>query len=330
MPRLRLFLPLALAIVLIAGLTGSPAEKPSSDPNTQSKSEAADPKNGPSGDLERDEKYRSEWAYRVALEQGSASKAVTSILGTRIKPGAVLGKRKEHKGSHDVVQKIGVSGPKRTGKLHVFEYNDEDISIHNLSVRFVSADGRETKKQEQIARNEAAEKEQARAAEADRAEGERLAKLDAQAQKVAAEQAAAKEKAANQQAQKRLTQIEKANDILGSIFENLDPKEIAKAERPLQAILVEKLDKAVAQLEGESIGDPLVVAAMQEKFGNSLFGLGEPGKASAAPKEMDGRRTALPRVPGHPREEAVRRLVNLQHQVDARRGALGPEEVRRR
>jgi eukaryotic-like serine/threonine-protein kinase len=82
-----------------------------------------------------------------------------------------------------------------------------------------------------------------------------------------------------QQAQKRLRQIEKANDILGSIFENLDPKEIAKAERPLQAILVEKVDKAVAQLEGESIGDPLVVASMQLKFGYSLLGLGEPGKA---------------------------------------------------
>ncbi len=106
---------------------------------------------------------------------------------------------------------------------------------------------------------------QAQQAEADRAEGERLAKLDAVAQ--------------TEQAQKRLLQIEKANDILGSIFENLDPKEIAKAERPLQAILVEKLDKAVAQLEGESIGDPLVVAAMQIKFGNSLVGLGEPGKA---------------------------------------------------
>src|SRR5262249_13010223 len=94
----------------------------------------------------------------------------------------------------------------------------------------------------------------ARQAEAERAEGERLAKLEAVAQ--------------TERAQKRLAQIEKANDLLGSIFENLDPKEIAKAERPLQAILVEKLDKAVAQLEGESIGDPLVVAAMQVKFGS--------------------------------------------------------------
>ena len=124
------------------------------------------------------------------------------------------------------------------------------------------------------------EARQAQQAEADRAEGERLAKLDAQAQKANAEQAAAAEKAANARSQKRLTQIEKANDILGSIFENLDPKEIAKAERPLQVILVEKLDKAVAQLEGESIGDPLVVAAMQNKFGLSLLGLGEGGKAT--------------------------------------------------
>jgi len=85
--------------------------------------------------------------------------------------------------------------------------------------------------------------------------------------------------AANEQSQKRLGQIEKANDILGSIFENLDPREIARADRPLQAVLVEKLDKAVDQLEGEAIGDPLVVAGMQYKFGVSLQSLGEPDKA---------------------------------------------------
>jgi tetratricopeptide (TPR) repeat protein/tRNA A-37 threonylcarbamoyl transferase component Bud32 len=84
---------------------------------------------------------------------------------------------------------------------------------------------------------------------------------------------------AEQQAQKRLKQIEKVDDILTSIFQNLDPREIARAERPLQAILVEKLDKVMEQLEGESIGDPLVVAAIQGKFGISLIGLGEPGKA---------------------------------------------------
>jgi serine/threonine protein kinase len=120
----------------------------------------------------------------------------------------------------------------------------------------------------------------------ERAEGERLAKLEAQArqaeaerQKGRAEKAAAAEKLANEQAQRQLQQIEKANDILGSIFANLDPKVIAQAGRPLQAILVEKLDAAVVQLEGESIGDPLVVAAMQVRLGRSLRGLGAPGKA---------------------------------------------------
>jgi serine/threonine protein kinase/tetratricopeptide (TPR) repeat protein len=108
--------------------------------------------------------------------------------------------------------------------------------------------------------------------ETQRAEGERLAKQDA-------ERAAAAATSANEQAQKRLRQIEKANDLLGSIFENLNPQKIAEADRPLQAILVENLDKAVAQLEGESIGEPLVVAAMQNRFAISLMSLGELGKA---------------------------------------------------
>ena len=52
-------------------------------------------------------------------------------------------------------------------------------------------------------------------------------------------------------------------------------------------------------------------------------------------KPAEGRQTrrgraAPPRVPGHPREEGARRLVDVQHAVDARRGAVGPEEVRRR
>ena len=111
------------------------------------------------------------------------------------------------------------------------------------------------------------------------AKAERLAKLDAQAETKKAEVAAKKEKTAYAQAQKRLAQIEKANEILGSIFKNLNPLEIARNERPLQAILLEKLDKAVEQLEGDSIGDPLVVAKIQEQFGISLLGLGDPGKA---------------------------------------------------
>jgi serine/threonine protein kinase len=112
--------------------------------------------------------------------------------------------------------------------------------------------------EQQAAMHERDEKEKARQAEADRAEGERLAK---------------------KQAQQRLGQIQKANDLLGSIFESLDPKEVAKETRPLQAMLVEKLDMAVEQLEGDAVGDPLLVAALQDKLGVSLIGLGEPKKA---------------------------------------------------
>ena len=120
----------------------------------------------------------------------------------------------------------------------------------------------------------------AQRAEAQRAEGERLAKLAAEAQKDRAQEATAYAKAANQKAQKRLSQIEKANDILGSIFVGLDPREIARADRPLQAMLVEKLDLAVAQIEGDAIGDPLVVASIQNKLGTSLLALGAPNRAA--------------------------------------------------
>ncbi|HZL34922.1 MAG TPA: serine/threonine-protein kinase [Tepidisphaeraceae bacterium] len=87
--------------------------------------------------------------------------------------------------------------------------------------------------------------------------------------------------AANLQAQKRFNQLEKANDILGSIFENLNPRKTANDGRPLQAILVDKLDDAVGQLEGDAIGDPVIVAGLQFKLASSLMGLGQTDKAIA-------------------------------------------------
>jgi serine/threonine protein kinase/tetratricopeptide (TPR) repeat protein len=98
----------------------------------------------------------------------------------------------------------------------------------------------------------------ARHAEAQRAENERLAK---------------------EQAQKRLTQIEASSEILGSIFDSLDPSQIDRSDQPLRLILVENLDNAVKQLEGEAIGDALVVANLQKRLGVSLLGLDESDKA---------------------------------------------------
>ncbi len=107
----------------------------------------------------------------------------------------------------------------------------------------------------------------AQAAEAARADGERLAKQQAL-------DAAVAEKAANAQAQARLAQIEKGNAVLTSIFEDLDIKKVKEGTEPLEAVLAKRLVKAAEQLEGEAIGDPLVMASLQIKLGETLCNLG--------------------------------------------------------
>ncbi len=82
-----------------------------------------------------------------------------------------------------------------------------------------------------------------------------------------------------QEAEKRLNQIEKANDILGSIFKYLDPKKAEEEGKPLSALLGERLDQATAQIEGEAIGDPLTVARVQQTLGDCHLTLGNPEKA---------------------------------------------------
>ena len=93
------------------------------------------------------------------------------------------------------------------------------------------------------------------------AEAERLAKLDADAKR--------------KEAERNLAFAKKGNVILGSVFAGLDPKQIAESGRPLQDVLRQNLSKAVKELEGSAIGEPLEVAAMQETLGMSLLGLGE-------------------------------------------------------
>jgi hypothetical protein len=80
-------------------------------------------------------------------------------------------------------------------------------------------------------------------------------------------------------AEKRLVQLEKANEILGSIFKDLNPDQAERESKPLRALLGERLDQATAQLEGEVIGDSLAVARMQMTLGESQLGLAYPEKA---------------------------------------------------
>jgi tetratricopeptide (TPR) repeat protein len=125
---------------------------------------------------------------------------------------------------------------------------------------------------ERIARNDAVEQtrraeaaaeqeRQAKLREAERAEGERQAKLEAEAKR--------------KEAERNLAFAKKGNEILGSVFAGLNPKQIAESGRPLQDMLRENLGKAVKELEGSAIGEPLEVAAMQQTLSQSLLGLGE-------------------------------------------------------
>jgi eukaryotic-like serine/threonine-protein kinase len=140
---------------------------------------------------------------------------------------------------------------------------------------------------------------QAQRAEAARAEGERLAKLEAEAQETKAMAAASAEKAAKEQAQKRLAQIEKGNEIITSIFTDLDIRKEKKGAGPLEAVLAERLVKAASQLEGEAVGDPLVVAGLQDRLGLSLLSLGHPtGAIPLFAKARETRRSHL--GPDHP------------------------------
>jgi non-specific serine/threonine protein kinase/serine/threonine-protein kinase len=102
--------------------------------------------------------------------------------------------------------------------------------------------------------------EQAKQAEAERATGEEKAKLEAL-------NAAAL-------AQQRLRHIEKGNEILTSVFTDLDPQAEEKEGRQLRLILGDRLMKAAEQLEGETIGDPVLVAGLQDRLGLSLLHLG--------------------------------------------------------
>lgn len=104
----------------------------------------------------------------------------------------------------------------------------------------------------------------------------------ANVQREMAEKSAIAERDAKVEADKKRAEAEtnlafakKGNELLGSVFEGLNPKKIAESGRPLQDILKDNLKKAVKELEGSVIGDPLTVAEMQLRLGGSLIALGE-------------------------------------------------------
>ncbi len=111
--------------------------------------------------------------------------------------------------------------------------------------------------------------------------------------------AAEKEKQAKEDAVRNLGFAKKGNELLGSVFTGLDPKANYATVGEFSEALKNNLKKAVAELEGSAIGDPLEVAAMQNTLGQSLLGLGEANLAvEVLEKARDTRTTKL--GPDHP------------------------------
>jgi serine/threonine protein kinase/lipopolysaccharide biosynthesis regulator YciM len=122
----------------------------------------------------------------------------------------------------------------------------------------------------------------ATAAEADalKAQREEAAQAEKERQaNAAANAAAAAAQLANEQAQKRLEQLRKTNDVLLSVFADLDNRQVKDGTEPLEAVLAKRLLKAAAELEGEALGDPLMVAGLQARLGLTLVHLGYPREA---------------------------------------------------
>ncbi len=125
----------------------------------------------------------------------------------------------------------------------------------------------------------------ARNAETARTEGERLAKLDADQKR--------------RDAETNLGYAKKANELLGSVFENLSPTQNYATVAELRNALEANLSRAIQDLEGTAIGDPLAVAEMQMTLGESLLGLGAADQA--IPLFLRARETRTAKLgPDHP------------------------------
>lgn len=145
----------------------------------------------------------------------------------------------------------------------------------------------------------------AQKAESQRADAEKAAKIEA--------------RIANEQAQKRLAQLVKGNEILGSVFEDINILSIRNRGEPLEAVLASRLEKAADQLDGEAIGDPLVVARLQKKLALSLGNLGfnQPAR-SLLEKALPVFRETL----GEDDEETVDCIVKLAGKYDNHQVAI--------
>ncbi len=75
-------------------------------------------------------------------------------------------------------------------------------------------------------------------------------------------------------AEQRLSTLVMGNEIITAIFADLNIDEIRNGTDSLEGILGSRLINAGKQLTIDAVGDPLIVAKMQNQLGDSLFSLG--------------------------------------------------------
>lgn len=120
---------------------------------------------------------------------------------------------------------------------------------------------------ENLAENRLAEANTAREEEA------RQRKL-AEEQQTQAEKAKIIAEVNRKQAEQNLAFARKGNEILGSVFSNLDPEASYGNVAELRDALRQNLEQASRELEQAAIGDPMEVSALEMTLGRSLLGLG--------------------------------------------------------
>jgi serine/threonine protein kinase/tetratricopeptide (TPR) repeat protein len=106
-------------------------------------------------------------------------------------------------------------------------------------------------------------------------------RLIAEGEREDARKAERNERAQRQLAQKRLKQIEKREDILASIFSDLNPSAEKEGGLPLATQIGQRLETATEELSAEAAGEPVRAARLQNLLGAAQRELGSRDKAIA-------------------------------------------------
>jgi len=94
-----------------------------------------------------------------------------------------------------------------------------------------------------------------------------------------AESALGAEREANQVAEKRLDQLEKINNVIASVFGDLDPALEDLGGAPLRTQLINRMDEVSELIEGDATGAPLMVGRLELSLGVAQNNLGNQEKS---------------------------------------------------